>query len=247
MRNVMNVQLLHLLDLGENKLSGRIPAWIGKSLSNLQVLSLTSNGFHGAMPESLCLLSKMQILDISVNNISGTIPLCLSNLTTSDEHIDPNPGTEPEPYRFRTETVLNPERKTNEFIGTKIEGLRRTRLVVSHLPFLFKALLQWKGRESEYCSTLGLVVVLDLSSNNLNGEIPSEITNLFGLAALNLSKNNLTWEIPQDIRKLTWLDFLDLSRNHLEGGIPTSLLQLTYLGVLDLSYNNLSRRIPTST
>ncbi|GJU22445.1 leucine-rich repeat protein [Tanacetum coccineum] len=221
--SLQNCTWLNLLDLGENKLSGPVPTWIGKSLSNLQVLSLTSNGFNGTMPESLCLLSKMQILDISVNNISGTIPLCLSNLTAMTE------------------------RKTDGLIAIRTTGLSRTRLVVSKFTYVFKALLQWKGRESEYRSTLGLVVVLDLSSNNLNGEIPGEITNLLGLTALNLSRNNLTWQIPQDIGRLRWLDFLDLSRNHLAGGIPTSLSQLANLGVLDLSYNNLSGRIPTST
>ncbi|GKD02309.1 putative leucine-rich repeat protein [Tanacetum coccineum] len=221
--SLQNYTWLNLLDLGENKLSGPVPNWIGKSLSNLQVLSLTSNGFNGTMPESLCLLSKMQILDISVNNISGTIPLCLSNLTAMTE------------------------RKTDGLIAIRTTGLSRTRLVVSKFTYVFKALLQWKGRESEYHSTLGLVVVLDLSSNNLNGEIPGEITNLLGLTALNLSRNNLTWQIPQDIGRLRWLDFLDLSRNYLAGGIPTSLSQLTNLGVLDLSYNNLSGRIPTST
>ncbi|GKG26786.1 hypothetical protein Tco_0402489, partial [Tanacetum coccineum] len=30
-------------------------------------------------------------------------------VNTRDEHIDPNPGTKPEPYRFSTETVPNPD------------------------------------------------------------------------------------------------------------------------------------------
>lgn len=112
---------------------------------------------------------------------------------------------------------------------------------------MFKALLQWKGRQSEYQKTLGLVISLDLSSNSLTGEIPDQITSLLALVALNLSKNSLTGRIPEDIGLLTRLDFLDLSRNNLVGAIPSSLSQLSNLGVLDLSFNNLSGRIPKST
>ncbi|PWA49631.1 leucine-rich repeat protein [Artemisia annua] len=222
--SLKNCTLLQLLDVGENNLSGHIPAWIGESLSRLNVLSLPSNGFHGTVPTSFCRLSKMQILDISVNNISGTIPRCLSNLKGMTK------------------------RKTEDsFIGFNTVHLERTRLYISRVTYMYQALLVWKGRLSKYRSTLGLVTSLDISSNMLSGEIPSEITRLTGLVALNLSRNNLAGHIPQDIGKLRWLDFLDVSRNHLVGGIPTSLSQLTNLGVLDLSDNNLSGRIPTST
>nr|GFD17008.1 receptor-like protein EIX2 [Tanacetum cinerariifolium] len=122
-------------------------------------------------------------------------------------------------------------------------GLERTRQTY-RARYVFKALLQWKGRQSEYQKTLGLVVSIDLSSNKLIGEIPSEITSLLALVALNLSRNSLTGPIPQDIGQL---DFLDLSRNDLVNGIPTSFSQLSNLGSLDLSFNNLSGRIPTST
>ncbi|GKA90023.1 putative leucine-rich repeat protein [Tanacetum coccineum] len=166
----------------------------------------------------------MKILDVSVNNISGTIPKCLSNLKGMSKRI--------------TEVA---------FFGMNTVGLERTRLTLSRARYVFEALLLWKGRKLEYSNTLGLVTSLDLSSNMFNGEIPSEITRLTGLAALNLSRNNLTGHIPQDIGKLRWLDFLDVSRNHLGGGIPASLSQLANLGMLDLSCNNLSGRIPTST
>ncbi|GKE32752.1 putative leucine-rich repeat protein [Tanacetum coccineum] len=232
----MNLTRLFYLNLESNKFSGRIPtsmgslsnmsvlsripAWIGKTLSNLRVLSLTSNGFYGTMPTSFFGLSEMQILDISVNNISGTIPRCLSNMKgMTDRKTD------------RSLMVINNVRLT------------RTRLAVRRATYVFKSLLEWKGTKVEYSRTLGLVRSLDLSSNIFTGEIPGGITNLSGLVALNLSRNNLTWRIPQNIGRLRWLDFLDLSRNHLVGSIPASLLQLTNLGVLDLSYNNLSGRI----
>nr|KAJ0205823.1 hypothetical protein LSAT_V11C500239810 [Lactuca sativa] len=223
--SLRNCTSLLLLDLGENQLSGKIPEWLGESLSLLLVLSLQSNQFHGAIPTSLCKLEMIQILDLSVNNFSGSIPKCLNNITG---------------MTMRDRGTL---RSSFEYNAV---GLVRTRLAV-RARVVFKVLLQWKGRQSEYQNTLRLVVSLDLSSNRLTGEIPGEMTSLLGLIALNLSRNSLSGSIPEDIGRLGQLDFLDLSRNNLGGGIPTSLAQLSYLGFLDLSFNNLSGRIPKST
>ncbi|KAJ0681441.1 putative non-specific serine/threonine protein kinase [Helianthus annuus] len=217
--SLRNCKELQLLDLGENQLSGTIPEWMGESLSSLLVLALPSNRFHGTIPTSLCKLKKIQILDLSVNNILGNIPKCLDNFS---EMTMREKGT---PYASIEYNAI---------------GLERTRLV-SRSRYVFKVLLQWKGRQSEYQKTLGLVVSLDLSSNSLTGEIPDQIA---ALVALNLSRNSLTGRIPEHAGHLKRLDFLDLSRNNLVGGIPSSLSQLTNLGVLDLSFNDLSGRIP---
>lgn len=104
-----------------------------------------------------------------------------------------------------------------------------------------------KGRESRYGSILPLVRIVDLSSNNLSGAIPSEISSLFGLQSLNLSRNNLMGRIPEKIGVIGYLESLDLSNNHLSGEIPQSIINLTFLSHLDLSYNNFSGRIPSST
>ena len=61
---------------------------------------------------------------------------------------------------------------------------------------------------------------------------------------MNLSINNLTGEIPSNIGNLT---FLDLSKNQLVGSIPLSRTQIYRLGVLDLSHNHLTGKIPTAT
>ncbi|XP_020412904.1 probable inactive leucine-rich repeat receptor-like protein kinase At1g66830 [Prunus persica] len=98
-----------------------------------------------------------------------------------------------------------------------------------------------------YKSTLGLVKRIDLSSNRLTGEIPSEIIHLVELSSLNLSRNRLTSQITPEIEKLQSLDSLDLSRNQIDGRIPTSLARIDRLSFLDLSYNNLCGKIPTDT
>ncbi|KAL6199406.1 hypothetical protein ACLB2K_029190 [Fragaria x ananassa] len=107
-----------------------------------------------------------------------------------------------------------------------------------------------KGRELEYGIrnvqwTLRYVKSIDLSSNNLDGEVPKEICSLIALGTLNLSRNQLTEKIPSRIGNLTKLETLDLSHNHLSGEIQQSLSSLNFLSHLNLSYNNLSGRIPS--
>ncbi|KDO41677.1 hypothetical protein CISIN_1g047190mg [Citrus sinensis] len=216
----MNGSQLTLMDLGKNGLSGEIPTWIGESLPNLVVLSLRSNKFHGNIPFQLCYLSHIQILDLSLNNISGIIPKCFHNFTAMTK-----------------EKSSNLSIISNYYYNLGLRGML--------MPLIFFD--TWKGGQYEYKSILGLIKIIDLSSNKLGGKVLEEIMDLVGLVALNLSNNNLTGQITPRIGQLKSLDFLDLSRNHFFGGIPSSLSRLRLLSVMDLSYNNFSGKIPKGT
>jgi len=100
---------------------------------------------------------------------------------------------------------------------------------------------QWYGIS---CNEYGVVINLNLSSNNLVGPIISEIGELRGLETLILDENRITGIIPKEIEKLGKLEILRISNNQLQKMIPTHLLQLHSLLELDLSYNNLSGNIP---
>ncbi|XP_020108541.1 phytosulfokine receptor 1-like [Ananas comosus] len=102
-----------------------------------------------------------------------------------------------------------------------------------------------KGAERLFSNILDLMESIDLSDNNLFGEIPDEIGDLWALQNLNLSRNHLSGNIPENIGKMKSLESLDLRMNNLSGTIPQSLSALTYLNHLNLSYNNLSGPIPT--
>ncbi|CAN0863434.1 Receptor-like protein EIX1 [Linum grandiflorum] len=62
------------IDLGDNKLEGNIPKWIGERLSRLAILNLRGNKFMGYVPEKLCHLQLLQILNLSHNYLFGEIP-----------------------------------------------------------------------------------------------------------------------------------------------------------------------------
>nr|XP_048329777.1 putative receptor like protein 25 [Ziziphus jujuba var. spinosa] len=105
-------------------------------------------------------------------------------------------------------------------------------------------IVNMKGQLLRYTKTLSLVTMLDLSGNNLSGDLPIEMTNVLGLIVLNMSRNHFTGHIPKSILKLKQLSSLDLSSNRFSGAIPQSLGSLSFLGYLNLSNNELSGPIP---
>ncbi|CAN4097637.1 unnamed protein product [Withania somnifera] len=217
--SLKSCQGLRVLDFGRNTLSGNIPEWIGTKLAYLGILSLRFNEFSGRIPPSICQLQSIQILDLSGNHLSGRIPQCFSNFTSLQLLQDGSSvGYDFDPYTPR--------------VGKLYHG---------------SALVQWKNKESEYHNILWLLKTIDLSGNELVGDIPEDFSRMNALLSLNISRNNLTGNIIEGIGLIKMLESLDLSANHLSGKIPIGLANLTFLSVLDLSNNNLSGRIPSGT
>ncbi|XP_073142878.1 receptor-like protein 3 [Henckelia pumila] len=67
------------LKLGNNNLSGSIPAEMGR-LKLLHILELSNNNFNGVIPDQLSNLVNLEKLDLSGNRLSGEIPTSLSGL-----------------------------------------------------------------------------------------------------------------------------------------------------------------------
>ena len=61
---------------------------------------------------------------------------------------------------------------------------------------------------------------MNLSGNQLDGQIPTSLSEIPTLEQLDLAKNNLSGEIPQELSKLTKLASLNVSSNRLCGWIP---------------------------
>lgn len=84
--------------------------------------------------------------------------------------------------------------------------------------------------------------ILSLHSNELSGNLPSNILSIPSLQYVNLQHNNFTGLIPSSISSK--LIALDLSFNSFFGAIP--VFNLTRLKYLNLSFNNLNGSIPFS-
>ncbi|CAN1169368.1 Receptor-like protein EIX2 [Linum perenne] len=210
------------MDLGNNRLTGILPSWLGQEFQSLFMLNLNSNAFTGPIPP-LCSLPNLHILDISGNKFSGAVPKCLGNLTAM---VSGKSGEEQSPF--------SSELYYRDFQFRMAYFKEETTVVT-------------KGRAYDYHRNIALLNVIDLSENNLTGLIPDEMTKLQAVRVLNLSNNHIIGEIPKKIGDLKVLETFDLSHNQLSGEIPTSLSSLTFLTNLVLSYNNFSGKIPTGS
>lgn len=90
----------------------------------------------------------------------------------------------------------------------------------------------------------GRVIALDLTGNNLTGNIPEKIGYLTELRSLKLASNHLSGNIPTGIGDLSKLQYLNLAYNNLSGNIPAEIGNLDSLQKLELEHNSLSGSIP---
>ncbi|KAM1638528.1 hypothetical protein ACFX13_008611 [Malus domestica] len=242
------------LDVGQNNFSGTIPTSLGV-LRFLKILKLNDNNFGGEIPNALQNCSNLRSIDLGDNKLSGNIPLwiggsnvsMLSMLRLRSNYLSGHISQQL--CNLHGLHIL--DLSNNSLSGTIPMCLDNLTSLVNDYYYgyayqIFEhAKLTLKGEELVYNKTLYLVKSIDISSNNLHGEIPEEISNLIQLGTLNLSMNQLTGKLPSKVGNLRQLETLDLSHNHLSGQIPQSLSSLTFLAHLDLSYNNLSGRIPS--
>ncbi|XP_059066686.1 receptor-like protein 43 [Cryptomeria japonica] len=215
--SLSNCTVLYLLDVGQNFFKGHIPKSIG-NLSELKVLAMRKNNFEGNIPAEIGQLKNLQILDLSSNLLSGLVPNIIFNLQAMLV----------ETHEEFSEVLLPMELQTFKIYYMYKNGLT----------------MYSKGRDEHYTYIFPTMKVIDLSSNQLNGVLPSDLGKLKGLKLLNLSMNNFSGAILNSIVQLTWLESLDISTNHFSGQIPPDLGSLSYLGALNFSNNHLSGSIP---
>ncbi|XP_056164280.1 receptor-like protein EIX2 [Syzygium oleosum] len=246
---------LSYLILSFNKLSGVIPSSIG-SLYQLSTLHLNGNRLNGELPIALGNCTSLVILDLGENDFSGSIPTWFgeSFLLLMILRLRENSFTGSIPPKLCSLSGLQIlDMAVNNLTGMiprclgYISGMKNfNQDNLSHLDWNREHVVEiLKGRYNEYTKTLlQLVVNMDLSSNNLIGSIPEELTFLAGLHGLNLSHNLLSGDIPNGIGDMKSLESLDLSNNRLSGTIPEGISALTSLGHLNLSHNNFTGQIP---
>lgn len=89
------------------------------------------------------------------------------------------------------------------------------------------------------------VLNIRLSEMGLKGEFPRGVVNCTSVIGVDVSSNELNGIVPSDISiLLPFLTTLDLSSNNLSGTIPANLANCSYLNVLKLDNNQLSGQIP---
>lgn len=136
---------LTLLNLFNNRLSGRLPSSIGK-FSSLQIILFGGNRLSGEIPPQLGLLRQVSKIDLSANNFSGRIPPEISSCS------------------LLTYLDLSRNRLTGA-IPVAISEIR----ILNHLN------LSWNNLNRSIPREIGAMRSLteaDFSHNNLSGTIP---------------------------------------------------------------------------
>ncbi|KAL2523203.1 disease resistance family protein/LRR family protein [Forsythia ovata] len=272
--SIGKLNTLTTLDLSNNHLIGKVPGF-WENLPFLYVLDLANNSLAGPIPSSICSLSSLKFLMLSNNLLHGELPAALQNCTgmiTLDLGDNRFSGNLPAWIGEKMSLLLILRLRSNLFNGNiptnfcNLSSLHILDIAENHISGiipscvgdlsgmtsdldtqLYEGQLRVfaKGRELLYKDTLYLVNLIDISSNNLSGQLPGGLNDLHKLGTLNLSDNHLTGKIPDKIGRLQRVETLDLSRNRLNGVIPPKMTDMTSLNHLNLSYNELWGRIPT--
>ncbi|CAN1774935.1 Receptor-like protein EIX2 [Linum perenne] len=254
-----NCSHLTVLKLGVNNFTGEVPGVLANA-TNLSYLDLADNHFEGSFPSFISELKQLVVLIMGQNHFSGKIPPFIGNLQNIRIMIMES--------NFFTETIpadINKLQKlqvmdisNNRLSGGIPETLDGLQILTSRpqdgdlLGYVVSAMYMgvemsmiYKGFTQEFDVVRTYHSGIDLSLNNMTGNIPPGIVHLKGLSMLNLSHNFFSGNIPATIGDMIGLESMDLNFNNLSGDIPNSLNLLDALGTLNLSHNNLSGEIPS--
>ncbi len=212
------INLQYLL-LNNNQLSGEIPAELG-SLTSLQRLYLNDNQLSGEIPSALVVPTNLQHFYLHNNMLTGSIPTELESIPAS---------------RILHEVSL----WGNELTFTENSELGK-RIDRAALRVLYEATggANWGNSDNWLPGSQDLLSFSDWHgvSVNSNGRV----------SELNLSDNNLDGEIGNELEAPSALETLNLSSNASLGGtLPVGMTGLTGLVTLNIKCTKIER--PTDT
>ncbi|KAJ0699645.1 putative leucine-rich repeat-containing, plant-type, leucine-rich repeat domain superfamily [Helianthus annuus] len=255
------------VNLSENNLTGGIPYSHWEGFDKLEYLNLASNSLTGSFPQSFLILKSLEGLYLSDNSFSGRIndSLNVSSYQLSTIDLSSNKFEGPVPgFIFKLGALSYLKLSANKFTDLHLsEAVNLSRLesfdlsdnqLSGEIPnwiwevgngflrFLNLSHNKFSSLQKPYTFPY-LLDVLDLHSNNLEGNIPVPPKRVY---ILDYSSNNFRSSIPVDFGNvLTSTHFFRISNNKLVGPIPQSICNASRLDVLDLSNNSLSGTLPS--
>ncbi|XP_033508641.1 cuscuta receptor 1-like [Nicotiana tomentosiformis] len=232
---------LEAFDISNNKIQGQVPPNIGSIFPNLVISTMSNNMLEGMLPSSFADMKNLECLDMSYNKLNGELPIGLA----------------------RRGSKLYFLRLSNNMFKGEIFPAST---YINSFKYLYLRGNSFSGSIPKELSTAPLHS-LDLSYNNLSGNLPAWLGHIPSLTHLSLFSNDLKGHIPPDYCRLEGLEVLDLSQNNIVGSIPSCFsaslnLKRVYLSqnylqgefhmssnssnlkVLDLRYNNFTGSIP---
>ena len=251
---IMKLRNLVNLDLGGNRLNGKIPESIGQ-LKRLEGLHLNNNMF-GDLPSALSNCTNIITIDLKGNNFSGELHKVnffnLLDLKALDLLYNSFTGTIPESI-YSCSNLMALRLSSNNLHGQlspRIRNLKslvflslgannftnitNTLQILKNCRNLTSLLIgsSYKGEampEDETIDGFQNLRVLSITDCSLSGKIPLWLSKLKNLEMLFMNRNQLSGPIPAWIKNLTSLFLLDLASNNLTGELPTALTEMPML------------------
>ncbi|KAE8811483.1 hypothetical protein D1007_11870 [Hordeum vulgare] len=233
---------LKFLDLSFNNLEGRFPINLTSEPVPLEVLKLDSNYMSGALPSERDLSSNLFRGPISItpssnlslslkslrfyqNNLTGRIYfIWLGNLRKLEE--------------------IDLSGNANLAVDVNIPGwtppFQLKHLVLSGCDFE-KNIIE----EPHFLRTQSHLESIDIHMNHATGQLPANIGSLFPrLSILDVSSNNIVGHIPTSLCEIRHMSILHLSNNKLSGEVPACVFtNYSLLLTLKLSNNKLGGQL----
>ncbi|GLT89395.1 hypothetical protein SLE2022_073760 [Rubroshorea leprosula] len=209
---LFEIPSLQRLILSQNKFTGELHETPKLASSTLESLELDGNMLNGSLPMFVFGLQSLQVLILSSNNFSGPLNLSsilnLTNLSTLDL----------------------------SFNSLSINATISDHVSVSQIQTLKLASCNLE-RFPNFLEEQSKLSILDLSVNQIYGEIPNWVWTSLSLDYFNLSHNKLVnFQRPLQASNSS-LSVLDLHDNKLQGQLPKLS---PYLKYVDYSSNNFS-------
>jgi Leucine-rich repeat (LRR) protein len=216
--SLFSLPSLQKLQLSNNQFSGQLNQSSNISSYLLDTLDLSSNNMEGPIPRSVFELRGLKILSLSSNKFNDSLLLNMIQQLRNLSNLDLS-------YNMLS---IEDNRINSSLSFPQITTLKLASCMLKKFP--------------DFLRNQSKLTYLDLSDNQIDGDVPNWLWELRNLIWLNLSFNSLvTLEGP--LHNLSFLSVLDLSSNKLRGQLPVLPPYATYL---DFSRNDFSSVIPAS-
>ncbi|KAG7547710.1 Leucine-rich repeat [Arabidopsis suecica] len=227
---------LTYLDMGTNDFSGPFEIGNISSLSNLQQLYIGENNFNGPIPGSISKLVGLSALSLSFWNVGGgivdfSIFLHLKSLRSLNLAY------------LNTRSMVDLSIFSNLMLLDELDlsGINLKISPTLHLPPPIKTLILSSCNISEFPKFLQnqtSLYYLDISANQIEGQVPAWLWRLPELRKVNISQNFFSGELT--MLPNSFYSFI-CSDNQFSGEIPKTICELE---ILVLSNNNFSGSLP---
>ncbi|CAI9089200.1 OLC1v1023721C1 [Oldenlandia corymbosa var. corymbosa] len=216
--SLANCQYLVALHVDDNPLNGVLPESVGNLSSSLETFDAKNCKIRGRIPSGIGNLSHLDALSLYGNPLVGSLPDSMKNMQSLQIlYLSGNKIHISLQLFCDLPNLGNLQLDENIIIGGAI-------------PNCFENITSLR--------------YLNLSSSELNSELPVSFWNLKNLLELDISSNSLSGSLPSDISNFKQATYMDFSRNHFSGDIPSVIGDLVNLEAFSLRNNKFQGQIP---